>query len=257
MWIKYKYTFRQSLSSFLCSLLHLWAGKHTLHFDSWTTWDPWILLFFNLNYFNWKMITLQYCDGFCHRWTRIGHRYTCIPPPWTPLPHPSPLHLSSVSQSTGFGGPASCTELALVIHFTYGARMLSHSWLFATPRAIACCASLSMGFSRQEYWSGLPFPSLESSWSRDWTCVLWCVLCWQADSLPLSRDGNCTYDNVYLSMLFSQIIPPLPPSTESSAFFGMKSIRSFMGLCKNNSGITTTLYPNHLALGKTQASLLL
>ena len=24
---------------------------------------------------------------------------------------------------------------------------------------IACQASLSMGFSRQEYWSGLPFPS--------------------------------------------------------------------------------------------------
>ena len=29
----------------------------------------------------------------------------------------------------------------------------------ATPWAIACQAPLSMGFSRQEYWSGLPFPS--------------------------------------------------------------------------------------------------
>ena len=29
----------------------------------------------------------------------------------------------------------------------------------ATPWTIACQASLSMGFSRQEYWSGLPFPS--------------------------------------------------------------------------------------------------
>ena len=28
-----------------------------------------------------------------------------------------------------------------------------------TPWAIARQASLSMGFSRQEYWSGLPFPS--------------------------------------------------------------------------------------------------
>ena len=28
-----------------------------------------------------------------------------------------------------------------------------------TPWAIACQAPLSMGFSRQEYWSGLPFPS--------------------------------------------------------------------------------------------------
>ena len=28
------------------------------------------------------------------------------------------------------------------------------------PWTVACQASLSMGFSRQEYWSGLPFPSL-------------------------------------------------------------------------------------------------
>ena len=31
--------------------------------------------------------------------------------------------------------------------------------LFATPWTIAYQAPLSMGFSRQEYWSGLPFPS--------------------------------------------------------------------------------------------------
>ena len=29
-----------------------------------------------------------------------------------------------------------------------------------TPWTVARQASLSMGFSRQEYWSGLPFPSL-------------------------------------------------------------------------------------------------
>ena len=32
--------------------------------------------------------------------------------------------------------------------------------LFATPWTIAYQAPPSMGFSRQEYWSGLPFPSL-------------------------------------------------------------------------------------------------
>ena len=36
--------------------------------------------------------------------------------------------------------------------------MLSHVQLFATPWTIANQAPLSMGFSRQEYWSGLPFP---------------------------------------------------------------------------------------------------
>ena len=38
-------------------------------------------------------------------------------------------------------------------------KSLSGVRLFATLGAVACQASQSMGFSRQEYWSGLPFPS--------------------------------------------------------------------------------------------------
>ena len=38
-------------------------------------------------------------------------------------------------------------------------KSLSRVRLFATPWTVACQAPLSMGFSRQEYWSGLPFPS--------------------------------------------------------------------------------------------------
>ena len=33
------------------------------------------------------------------------------------------------------------------------------SYSFATPRTVAYQAPLSMGFPKQEYWSGLPFPS--------------------------------------------------------------------------------------------------
>ena len=39
-------------------------------------------------------------------------------------------------------------------------KLLSHVWLFAIPWTIAYQASPSVEFSRQEYWSGLPFPSL-------------------------------------------------------------------------------------------------
>ena len=35
--------------------------------------------------------------------------------------------------------------------------------LFVTPWTVAYQAPLSMGFSRQEYWNGLPFPSPEMS----------------------------------------------------------------------------------------------
>ena len=38
-------------------------------------------------------------------------------------------------------------------------KSLSHVRLFATPWTVAYQAPLSVGFSRQEYWSGLPFPS--------------------------------------------------------------------------------------------------
>ena len=38
--------------------------------------------------------------------------------------------------------------------------MAIHSW------TIACQAPLSMGFSKQEYWSGLPFPALLNSNTR-------------------------------------------------------------------------------------------
>ena len=38
-------------------------------------------------------------------------------------------------------------------------KSLSHVRLFVTPWTVAYQAAPSMGFSRQEYWSGLPFPS--------------------------------------------------------------------------------------------------
>ena len=38
-------------------------------------------------------------------------------------------------------------------------KSLSRVRLFATPQTVAYQAPLSMGFSRQECWSGLPFPS--------------------------------------------------------------------------------------------------
>ena len=39
----------------------------------------------------------------------------------------------------------------------------SHQAVFdlVTPRTVTCYASLSMGFSRKEYWSRLPFPTRE------------------------------------------------------------------------------------------------
>ena len=43
-------------------------------------------------------------------------------------------------------------------------RSLSHVWLLATPWTRAYQGPPSMGFSRQEYWSGLPLPSPIHTW---------------------------------------------------------------------------------------------
>ena len=47
------------------------------------------------------------------------------------------------------------------VHLVSSAQLLSRARLFVTPWIVAHQASLSMGFPRQEYWSGLPFPSPE------------------------------------------------------------------------------------------------
>ena len=54
--------------------------------------------------FNWRLITLQYCSGFCHTSTWISHGCTCVPHPETPShlpPHPIPQgHPSAPALST-------------------------------------------------------------------------------------------------------------------------------------------------------------
>ena len=65
-------------------------------------------------------------------------------------------------------------------------KSLSHVQLFATPWTVAYQAPLSMGFSRQASWSGLPFPSPEDLPDPEiepWYPAL------QADALPSEPPG--------------------------------------------------------------------
>ena len=57
-------------------------------------------------------------------------------------------------------------------------------WLLGTPWSIAHQNLLSMGFPRQEYWSGLPFPPLGDFLTQESNLCLPNLLHWQADSLP-------------------------------------------------------------------------
>ena len=59
----------------------------------------------------------------------------------------------------------------------------SHVWLCVTPQTAAHQAPPSRRFSRQEHWSGLPFPSLmheSEKWKWKWSCVLLLATPWTA-----------------------------------------------------------------------------
>ena len=95
-------------------------------------------------YFNWRLISLQYCGGFFIHWreSAMGVR---VSPSWTPPPTYLPIPSLGSSQCTGPEHPVSCIKPGLAICFTYG--------------------------------------------------------------------------NIHVSVLFSQIIPPLPSPTESKRLF--------------------------------------
>ena len=55
----------------------------------------WLDFLNELIYFNWRLIILQYCGGFCHTLTWISHGCSCVlhPEPFSNLPpHPIPQH---------------------------------------------------------------------------------------------------------------------------------------------------------------------
>ena len=56
-----------------------------------------IYLFFPFIFISWRLITLQYCSGFCHGFTCLTHPH---PDPPSPLPPPSSPHPSGSSQCT-------------------------------------------------------------------------------------------------------------------------------------------------------------
>ena len=68
--------------------------------------------------------------------------------------------------------------------------LLSRVQLFATPWTVAHQFPLSMGFSRQEYWSGLPFSYSGDLLNPGIEPVFPTAPALQADSLPLSHRGN-------------------------------------------------------------------
>ena len=74
-----------------------------------------------------------------------------------------------------------------LFHSKVKEKLLSCVQLFVTPWIVTYQSPQSMGFSRQEYWSGLPFPSpgdLPDPGIKPWS------LAFQADALTSEPPGN-------------------------------------------------------------------
>ena len=126
---------------------------------------------------------------------------------WSGLPFLSPMHERKRESEVArlcltLSDPMDCSPPGSSIHGILQARVLewvaisfsnacmlscfSRVQLCVTPWTVAHQAPLSMGFSRQEYWSVLPFPSpedLPNSGIKPGSPAL------QADSLHLSHQG--------------------------------------------------------------------
>ena len=91
---------------------------------------------------------------------------------------------------------------ALLVHYKHPSVLCAHSLscvlLFPTPWIVAHQPTLSMAFSRQEYWSEFPFSTPGILPTQGWSLSLSCLLYWQADSLSVHHLRS-------LSMLVSVI----------------------------------------------------
>ena len=95
----------QNMKYFLKKRDILWLTLHSFFFFASFFFLLFIYLFFPFIFISWRLINLQYCSGFCHTLTWMGHGFTCVPHPDPPFhlpPHPIPLGLyfTFLKQST-------------------------------------------------------------------------------------------------------------------------------------------------------------
>ena len=105
--------------------------------------------------------------------------------------------------------------------------MLSCVWLFATPWTVTQQAPLFMEFSRQEHWSGLPFPSPRHLPNPGIKPVSLCFLHWQADSLPLVAPEKVKVKSLSHVQLF---VTPWTVAHQASPSMGFSRQECWSGL---------------------------
>ena len=97
----------------------------------------------------------------------------------------------------GIPGSSDFNQFTEVCTNIWYVRVLHHVRLSVIPRTAVCQAPLSMEFSRQEYWSGLPFLTPGNISDSGMETELLRLLHWPVDSLQL-----CHLGSLYLIVLY-------------------------------------------------------
>ena len=106
-------------------------------------------------------------------------------------------------------------------------------WLIVTLWTVAHEAALSMGFSRQKYWSGLPClpPGDLPDPGRDWISVLLCLSYWQLCNMHIFRHAK-----MYEILLYCKVHSHFTPTKACSR------IMRVLGYSRKNPLIKSTCY---------------
>ena len=138
------------------------------------------VIFFPFIFISWRLITLQYCSGFCHTLTWISHGFTCVSHPDTPSrlpPHPIPLGLPSApALSTCLTHPTWSGDLFRTWYYTcFNAVLSEHPTLAFSHRIQKSVLYICISFSVLHI--GLSLPSFKIPY----ICIsilYWCLSFW-------------------------------------------------------------------------------
>ena len=130
-------------------------------------------LFFNsFIYFNWRLITLKYCGGFCHTSTWINHACTCVPTPEAP-PVSLPMTSLILEKVLLYGMPAFWRVLIIngcwVLLKAFSASVEIITWFLSFNLLIWCFTLIDLWIVKNPGIAGI-----KPTWSWYMIFLIWC-----------------------------------------------------------------------------------
>ena len=112
-------------------------------------------------HFNWRLLILQYCGGFCHTLTWTSHGCTCVPHPETPShrpPHPIPLGFPSAPALSVLFHASNLDwwSISHMVIFMFQCYSLKSSHHCLLPQSPKVCFYICISFAVSYIGSSLP-----------------------------------------------------------------------------------------------------